>query len=109
VADQPILHGPLDIGAIIEYLVQTRLLNSNVYVACLELGNEVASGSGRTEVAKLRGYTWNSPTEARWREARAIRRCEARRSCLVFPRSRRHRPGATTLDSDKKPPRASPV
>jgi hypothetical protein len=50
VADQPILHGPLDIGAIIDYLVQTRLLNSDVYVACLELGNEVASGSGRTEV-----------------------------------------------------------
>jgi hypothetical protein len=50
VADKPILHGPLDIGAIIDYLVQIRLLNTNVYVACLELGNEVASGSGKTEV-----------------------------------------------------------
>ena len=40
----------LDIGAIIDYLVQTRLLSSDVYVACLELGNEVASGSGKTEV-----------------------------------------------------------
>ena len=50
VADQPILHGPLDIGAIIDYLVQIRLLSTNVYVACLELGNEVASGSGKTEV-----------------------------------------------------------
>jgi hypothetical protein len=44
------LHGPLDIGAIITYLVQRRLLDSNVYVACLELGNEVAYGSGKTEV-----------------------------------------------------------
>jgi hypothetical protein len=50
VADKPILHGPLDIGAIIDYLVHNRLLDSNVYVACLELGNEVASGSGKTEV-----------------------------------------------------------
>jgi hypothetical protein len=50
VSDKPILHGPLDIGAIIDYLVQTRLLSRDVYVACLELGNEVASGSGKTEV-----------------------------------------------------------
>jgi cellulose 1,4-beta-cellobiosidase len=50
VADKPILHGPLDIGAIVGYLVQNRLLDSNVYVACLELGNEVASGSGKTEI-----------------------------------------------------------
>jgi len=49
-ADKPILHGPLDIGAIIDYLLQNRLLDSNVYVACLELGNEVAAGSGKTEV-----------------------------------------------------------
>jgi len=50
VADQPILHGPLDIGAIVAYLVHNRLLDPNVYVACLELGNEVASGSGKTEI-----------------------------------------------------------
>jgi cellulose 1,4-beta-cellobiosidase len=50
VSDKPILHGPLDVGAIIGYLVQNRLLDGNVYVACLELGNEVASGSGRTEI-----------------------------------------------------------
>jgi cellulose 1,4-beta-cellobiosidase len=50
VADTPILHGPLDVGAIIGYLVQNRLLDSNVYVAGLELGNEVASGSGKTEI-----------------------------------------------------------
>jgi hypothetical protein len=35
VAEKPILHGPLDIGAIIDYLVQTRLLDRNVYVDCL--------------------------------------------------------------------------
>jgi hypothetical protein len=40
----------LDIGAIIDYLMHARLLDSNVYVACLEFGNEVVSGSGRTEV-----------------------------------------------------------
>ncbi|HJX54889.1 MAG TPA: hypothetical protein VJ801_19145 [Polyangia bacterium] len=50
VADKPILHGPLDIGAIVGYLVQSRLLDSNLYVACLELGNEVAYGSGKTEI-----------------------------------------------------------
>jgi hypothetical protein len=50
VAEKPILHGPLDIGAIIDYLVQARLLDKNLYVACLELGNEVSSGSGKTEV-----------------------------------------------------------
>jgi hypothetical protein len=50
IADKPILHGPLDIGAIIDYLMHARLLDSNVYVACLEFGNEVVSGSGRTEV-----------------------------------------------------------
>jgi len=50
VAEQPILHGPLDIGAIIDYLVQNRMLDANLYVACLELGNEVSSGTGRTEV-----------------------------------------------------------
>jgi len=49
-AAKPILHGPLDVGAIIDYLLQKRLLDGNVYVACLELGNEVASGSGKTEV-----------------------------------------------------------
>jgi hypothetical protein len=49
-AEQPILHGPLDIGAIIDYLVQNRLLDKDLYVACLELGNEVSSGTGRTEV-----------------------------------------------------------
>jgi Glycosyl hydrolase family 12 len=50
VSDKPILHGPLDVGAIIGYLVQNGLVDNNAYVACLELGNEVASGSGKTEI-----------------------------------------------------------
>ena len=50
VAEKPILHGPLDVGAIIDYLVKARLLDKNIYVACLELGNEVSSGSGTTEI-----------------------------------------------------------
>jgi hypothetical protein len=50
VAEKPILHGPLDVGAIIDYLVQTRMLDKNLYVACFELGNEISSGSGKTEV-----------------------------------------------------------
>jgi hypothetical protein len=50
VAEKPMLHGPLDVGAIIDYLVQTRMLDKNTYVACLELGNEISVGSGKTEV-----------------------------------------------------------
>lgn len=52
-ADKPILHGPLDVGHIIDYLLKNRLLPSGVYVANFELGNEVERGSG---TAVIRNY-----------------------------------------------------
>ena len=49
-ADKPILHGPLDVGAIIEHLVKTGLLNQRLLIANLELGDEVQRGSGMTVI-----------------------------------------------------------
>ena len=46
IADTPILKGPLDVGAIIEYLMKQGLLSRDSYVTCLELGTEVKRGSG---------------------------------------------------------------
>ncbi|MGD0836052.1 MAG: hypothetical protein ABSB49_05345 [Polyangia bacterium] len=50
IADQPILHGPLDIGAVIDYLVESGLLDRRLLIANLELGDEVQRGSGMTVV-----------------------------------------------------------
>lgn len=47
-ADKPILHGPLDVGHIIDHLLKNGLLRAGLYVANLELGNEVERGSGTT-------------------------------------------------------------
>jgi Glycosyl hydrolase family 12 len=49
-SDQPILHGPLDVGAIIEYLVQQHLIDSRLWIANFELGDEVQRGAGMTIV-----------------------------------------------------------
>lgn len=49
-AEKPILHGPLDISQIIDYLLKNQLLDPKVYVSSLELGNEVMRGSGTTVV-----------------------------------------------------------
>jgi hypothetical protein len=49
-ADKPILHGPLDIGAIIDYLIKNRLLDQRLLIANLELGDEVQRGSGMTVI-----------------------------------------------------------
>jgi hypothetical protein len=49
-ADKPILHGPLDVGAIIAHLVKTGLLNQRLLIANLELGDEVQRGSGMTVI-----------------------------------------------------------
>jgi hypothetical protein len=49
-ADQPLLHGPLDVGEIIDYLLQKKYLDPRVFIANLELGNEVVRGSGTTLV-----------------------------------------------------------
>lgn len=49
-SDQPILHGPLDVGAIIEYLVQQHLIDSRLWIANFELGDEVQRGAGMTVI-----------------------------------------------------------
>jgi hypothetical protein len=49
-ADKPILHGPLDVGAIIDYLIENKLLDRKLWIANLELGDEVQRGSGMTVV-----------------------------------------------------------
>ena len=49
-AEKPILHGPLDVGQIIDNLVQNGYLSKHDYIANLELGNEVMRGSGTTMV-----------------------------------------------------------
>jgi len=52
-ADKPVLHGPLDLGHIIDYLLKNGYLRAGLYVADLELGNEVERGSG---TALIRNY-----------------------------------------------------
>jgi len=49
-ADKPVLHGPLDVSAIIDYLIEKRLLDRRLLIANLELGDEVQRGSGITIV-----------------------------------------------------------
>jgi hypothetical protein len=49
-ADKPILHGPLDVGAIIDYLIKTGLLDRRLLIANFELGDEVQRGSGMTVI-----------------------------------------------------------
>lgn len=49
-ADRPVLHGPLDVGKIIDYLLEQGHLTGQHYIANLELGNEVQRGSGTTMV-----------------------------------------------------------
>jgi hypothetical protein len=50
VAQQPVLTGPLDVSAFIDYLLEKGIMSKDEYVACLELGNEVTSGSGNTVI-----------------------------------------------------------
>jgi len=52
-ARKPVLRGPLDISAFAAFLRQKKLLGGKAYMTGLELGNEVITGSGRTEI---RGY-----------------------------------------------------
>lgn len=49
-ADKPVLHGPLDVGQIIDYLLANGYLTKRHYIANLELGNEIQRGSGTTVV-----------------------------------------------------------
>jgi hypothetical protein len=49
-AEKPVLHGPLDIGQIIDYLLKNGFLTPRHYIANLELGDEVMRGTGTTVV-----------------------------------------------------------
>jgi hypothetical protein len=49
-AEKPILHGPLDVGQIIDHLVKNGYLDPRYFIANLELGNEVMRGSGTTVI-----------------------------------------------------------
>jgi hypothetical protein len=51
IAEKPILRGPLDIGQIIADLVEEGYLTPNIYIANLELADEVQRGSGTTVVS----------------------------------------------------------
>jgi hypothetical protein len=52
IAEKPLLHGTLDIGQIIDYLVKAGLLEDRLLVANLELGNEVMAGAGTTVIKR---------------------------------------------------------
>jgi Glycosyl hydrolase family 12 len=49
---RPVLTGPLDIGAFAAFLQSRKLLGNDLYVTGVELGNEVVTGAGRTEVRR---------------------------------------------------------
>ena len=50
IAEKPILHGPLDVGQIIDHLLKNGYLNEKNFIANLELGNEVQRGTGTTVI-----------------------------------------------------------
>jgi hypothetical protein len=45
-AEKPVLHGPLDVGQIVDYLLKQKYLGAHLFIANLELGDEVMRGSG---------------------------------------------------------------
>jgi hypothetical protein len=49
-AEKPVLHGPLDVGQIIDYLLKNGFLTPRHSIANLELGDEVQRGTGTTVV-----------------------------------------------------------
>jgi hypothetical protein len=49
-AEKPMLHGPLELGPIIDYLLKNGHIRPQDYIANLELGNEVQRGSGTTVI-----------------------------------------------------------
>jgi hypothetical protein len=50
VARKPVLRGPLDISAFVDYLLQRGTLSSTHFLTSLEFGNEICQGSGVTEI-----------------------------------------------------------
>jgi Glycosyl hydrolase family 12 len=53
-ARKPVLEGPLDISAFAAFLQSRGLLGGNLSMTSLELGNEIVTGSGRTEVRRYK-------------------------------------------------------
>lgn len=49
-AREPLLKGPLDIGAFVDYLLGEGLLTRDLYITSVELGNEIVQGSGIVEI-----------------------------------------------------------
>jgi len=50
VAQKPVLRGPLDISAFVDYLLRRGTLLTTHYLTSLEFGNEVCQGAGVTEI-----------------------------------------------------------
>jgi hypothetical protein len=49
-AEKPILRGPVDVGAIIDFLLKNGHLDAQSYIANLELGTDIMRGSGSTVI-----------------------------------------------------------
>jgi len=54
VARTPVLDGPLDLSAFLDYALKQKLIAPEMYVTDVELGNEVAQGDGIAEVSGFR-------------------------------------------------------
>lgn len=54
VPSQPVLRGPVEISAFLEYLLRRGTLSRHHYVTSLEFGNEVSQGKG---IVEIRGFT----------------------------------------------------
>ncbi len=50
VAQKPVLRGPLEISAFIDYLLQRGTLSPTHFLTSLEFGNEICQGAGVTEI-----------------------------------------------------------
>ena len=50
VAQRPVLRGPLEISAFVDYLLRRGTLTNSHYLTSLEFGTEVSQGSGLTEI-----------------------------------------------------------
>jgi hypothetical protein len=50
VAERPVLKGPIDLSAFVDWLLEHKLLSRDHYVTSVEMGNEVCQGTGIVEV-----------------------------------------------------------
>ncbi|MBN1499739.1 MAG: hypothetical protein JW982_06285 [Spirochaetes bacterium] len=54
IARQSKFEGPLDFTPFIKFLIEQKILNPDLYIANIELGNEIVNGKGYTEVSDYR-------------------------------------------------------